>query len=135
MSRDRIRDERVSEVLAGLEEVILRAGEAEVLADLGSADDAGEVRAMVALQLAQQRLNESPAGRARASTRKRGDSPARRAATDIALLKSLVASRPDLSRRLSAVFGSSRTPDENQMDELVDELIRLGGVSPKAPKR
>lgn len=135
MTQPRTNAKQLAEVLDGLEDLILAAPDEEFVASPRSLNDTTEVRAMIALQLARQKLKAIPAGSSRPPARSPGTSPARQAAKDIAFLQKLVASRPDLTRQLSAVFNSSGTPDASQVDKIVDELVQLGRQRPKAPRR
>jgi len=47
-------------------------------------------------------------------------------AARVRLLRNLLGARPELSPRISAVFGGGRNPSRRQVDELTRELVRLG---------
>ena len=50
------------------------------------------------------------------------------------LLRSLIATRSDLSPRLSSVFSAGRKPSEDEVNEFMEELIRLGMIKDRNRK-
>lgn len=44
----------------------------------------------------------------------------------VAFFRNLMATRPDLSPRLSAAFGAGRTPSNDELDDVTNELINQG---------
>lgn len=119
---------KLDATLAALEQLILNATDSEIRGPLRSAPlEAEEVRAMVSRAFDQQKEGS------RASHRNGGEDGAKRQpkhaetlATRIARLRSLANVRPELAPRLNMVFGANRTPSEREVNDLTEELIRLG---------
>jgi hypothetical protein len=102
---------RLDRLLTGLEQLVLDADAP------GAADGADAVRKIISGQLS---------GKARKSAKLETSLWQK-----LSLLKELGARRPDLRPRLAAVYGSAKRPSSEEVDALVDALIKAGELKEK----
>lgn len=134
MSRRNEMTVRLDKTLSVLENLFLDATDKEILAmDRGGKIVVSDVRTLVAHQVAKHKQSLK---REAKTARKRiigvGVKAASRVPIDVAgrmnLLRRLIATRTDLTPRLSSVFSGGREPSEDEVNELLEELIRLGMI-------
>jgi hypothetical protein len=97
---------KLDQLLTGLQQLVLDADA------LDGIDGADAVRCIISGRLTR-----------KATTSVKGDSSLWRKLSQLA---ELGVRRPDLRPRLSAVFGSARGPSSEEVDALVDALIKAG---------
>lgn len=115
MTRKSISRSAVERVLETVERSIMQASDAELLQEHSDArEQAQQVRALIARQIEL---------RARAVPR---EPVARRR-----LLADLLQVRPTLAPTMSATFAGGRTPTDDEVDELIEALLRRGVLSSK----
>lgn len=120
MSRSRKgSNDKLENLLSGLERSFLSAPDSE----FRGARSAAGVRSLIA-QIASTDTKSRATAEGRRSAR-RAVLPAERSRR-LSFLKQLLSSRPELSPRMAAVFGSGRRPSDKEMDVLTNELVRLG---------
>lgn len=132
MSRHNEMTVRLDKTLSALEHLFLDATDTEIIAmGRGGKVTTSEVRALIAQQVA----NHKQSLKLEANTdRKRivgeGVKDASKVPFDVAsrlnLLKRLLATHTDLSPRLSSVFSGGRKPSDDEINDLLEELIRHG---------
>jgi hypothetical protein len=106
----------IDRVLSEIEEAILRASDTEILEDAGPGTRAAdEVRTLIARQI-QHRNHSVP--RDPASRRR--------------LLQNLLLSRPALGASMRVSFSDGRSPSDEQVDELIEALVREGVIGQKS---
>lgn len=136
MKRSQSHIERLDNVLSGIENLVLAATDDELLRESMDADATDDVKAVVAEQLIRHRVVATAAARRSTASRKRAPRGTKEWSQRLAYVQSLLASRPDLSPRLGAVFGTGKTPTSEEVNEVVDELIKLGLMPvPADPKK
>jgi hypothetical protein len=115
MTQKRIAHRSLDRVLSAIEEDLLHAGDSEILHE---ADDARqrvrEVRALIDQQLG-----------ARSRAVPRGLTARRR------LLAEILRARPTLSPAMSATFSDGKKPSGDEVDELIETLLRMGVLHDK----
>jgi hypothetical protein len=116
--------EKLDNVLSGLERMLLSGPKGELR---GRSNERSDIRQMIQELLDREEKRDSVEAK---KTSKPVELPAGRLRR-LAFLRDLIASRPDLSPRIAAVFGRSRKPTETEVDELTKELVRLGILKQK----
>lgn len=108
--------------LSVLETLVLTAPDREILSFSSDKNHRiDDIRMLIDQRLSGQ--NIKPSGRKK---RKSLSLSSKRKASQIALLKNLITTRPELSPHLQAVFGSGKPPTNVQLEKLMKELARLG---------
>lgn len=117
--------QRLENILAGLEELILRAPDREILALSNRRAGVEEVRGLIAEHTGGYAKEPSR----RHATRIRSRLKETRSADRLAVLRRLVRTRPDLRPQLSAVLGSGKTPTQSEIEDLMELLRKSEAVS------
>lgn len=103
-------DKAIDSIISGLEEEILHASDDEILEDTGDARHAAaEVRTLIDQQI-RARSHGVPNGLT-----------ARRS-----LLAEILRARPSLAPAMSATFSDGRNPSEDEVNDLIETLLRIG---------
>jgi hypothetical protein len=132
MSRRNEMTERLDKTLSALEHLFLEATDKEILAlDRDRKVELSDVRTLVAQQVTKHKQSlkrETKAGTKRVIGT--GVKEASIVPIDVAgrfnLLRRLIATRTDLTPRLSSVFSGGRKPSDDEVTVLLEELIRNG---------
>jgi hypothetical protein len=115
MTHIRPRRVRIDLVLSEIEDNILAASDDEILKEAGTRTRAvDEVRALIERQL-QDRTRPVP----------------REPAARRQLLADLLRARPALASTMSVSFSGGNTPSDDEVDELIDALLRRGVIKQK----
>ncbi len=132
MNRHTERTDRLDNMLSAIEKLYLEAGNNEIL-DVVSGENSAvsEVRALIDQQVAKHKQSLKPlvkvGGKKLVGADVIGSS---RIPSDIAgrlkLLRRLVATRSDVPPRMISVFSGEREPSDDEVNELMNDLIRLG---------
>jgi hypothetical protein len=121
---------QLDQVISAVEHLILTASDEEVLAE--HASDAKNVKVIVSAGIASG-ASRLQIGTLEQQTPKKSKKRNSQSLSDwqikIAFFRKLMTARPDLSPHLGAVFGTGRTPTSAELDELTNELVRLGLIS------
>lgn len=130
MSHSKSMVAKLDEILTVLESSIMTASSEEILkASVGSNGD--DVSSIVRSRLATREKSPVAVRSSNSGTRK---VKASRLASDsmnkLTFLRQLVASRPELSNQIRAVFSAGESPTSDQLDQITEELVKLG-VLPK----
>ena len=129
MSGNNVPD-KLDRTLSAIEQIYLGALDKDVIADdIAATTAVVEMKRLFATQLKnfeQSTMSALKSAVTRATKKpstilSKGEFAAR-----LNILKRIIASRRDLSPRLSSVFGSGREPSEVELSELTEELVRLG---------
>lgn len=132
MSRRNEMTDRLDKTLSALEHLFLDATDTEIVAmGRGGKVAVSDIRALVAQQVAKHKQSLM---REAKSDRKRivgvGVKDTSKVPIDVAgrlnLLSRLIATRSDLAPRLSSVFSGGRKPSDDEVNDLLEELIRHG---------
>lgn len=130
--------ELLDSTISALEQLILSAPDDEILSQNRRGSRAiDDVRTLIERCLANRDALAQPARSAPERSQARGRRASRASkdwASRLAFLQRLAAARPDLSPRIRAVFGSGRTPTSKELDDLTEELIRLGVLPKDGPE-
>ena len=132
MSRRNEMTVRLDKTLSALEHLFLEASDKEILEiDRGGKVAVSDVRTLVAHQVAKHK--QSLKWEAKTNTKRDvgvGVKDAPRVPIDVAgrlnMLRKLIANRTDLTPRLSSVFSGGRKPSDDEVNDLLEELIRNG---------
>ena len=122
---------RLDSLLSGLEKIVLESRGEEILVTEKVPSVAADVRALIEQQI--HRHGESMNSTAKESRKRVGKidvKPALTVPRDIAgrlkLLRKLLTTRPDLPMRVSSAFSGGRKLSNREVNELTEELLRLG---------
>ncbi len=124
---------RLDRVNTGLEDLILAASDREILAE--GASEAQYVRAIIAKGISKCDTSATSNAIVRPKSKKHRTETLVDWQTKVAFFRNLMATRPDLSPRLGAVFGAGRTPTSKELEDLADELINRGLLPKGGPKK
>lgn len=138
MSRRPSEVELLDSTVSALEQLILSASDDEIVSQDPRGNRAiDDVRTLIKRCLADRDALSQPASsapeRARAKSRRVSQASKDRA-NRLAFLQRLAAARPELSPRVRAVFSSGRTPTTKELDDLTEELTRLGLLPKGGPE-
>ena len=128
---------KLDRVNTALEHLILAAPDKEILAE--GSTEAHYLRSIIAESIS--RCDTSATSSAASSHIVRTKSKKRRTQTlidwqtKIVFFRNLLETRPDLSPRLGAVFGTGRTPTSEELEDLADDLIKQGLLPKGGPKK
>ena len=123
--------EMLSNLLGALEDETLKIPYADAVTTLNAGRNSVEdVTRLISAQLFRHQGDSAvPAPKASQKVRPRRAATAKIEAR-IELLRRLLIARPELSPRLHAVLSADRTPGAQEVERLIDELVRKG-VFPK----
>jgi hypothetical protein len=140
MSRHNEMTDRLDKTLTVLEDIFLEADDKEILEMSPEWKTlAADVRSLIAQQVDMNKQSLERDTNTKSKQNAGGSvKDASRTPIDVAgrlnLLRSLIATRSDLSPRLSSVFSAGRKPSEDEVNELMEELIRLGMIKDRNRK-
>ena len=131
MIPDTLDYEKLSRLLSSLEDEILKMPDTEATTTLNAKrkDIDGVTRLVSAQLFNHQSKGAAPALQTSAKVRSQRSS-ASKIEVHIALLRRLLMAQPELSPKLHAVFSSGRSPDAEEVEGLIAELMHKG-VLPK----
>jgi len=115
MTNKRIKRSTIDRVLSAIERDILYASDDEILQETtGAQQQAHRVRTLIErqIQVRTRVVPREPAARRR-------------------LLAELLRTRPTLASAMSATFSDAQTPTDDEVDELIETLLRRGVLNPK----
>ena len=128
MSRNNSYANKLENTISGLEMTIMNSKDDAILAASGE-DDLSAVRSVIDKQLSkygyasgrQKKLKQTISANRKNTPRAPIDVLER-----LKLIRLVLSARPDAPSRLSSAFSGGRKPSDNEINELTDELIRLG---------
>lgn len=128
--------DQLERTISALEQMILTTSDREIIS--GGTSEASHVTAIIAKSMA--RCDTSTDNgvldlRSRSKPKRQPSLAVNDWQSRIAFLRDLMATRPELSPRLGAVFGTGRTPTSEELNKLTDELIQLGLIAKNGLKK
>lgn len=128
---------KLDRVISALERLILAAPDEEILAE--DATETHYVKEIIDKGIAMYHTSATRSGASEEDMRPRSKKRHPQMPSDwqakIAFFRNLVTTHPDLSPRLGAVFGGGRTPTTKELDDLTNELARLGLIARNGSKK
>lgn len=128
--------DRLERTISALEQLFLTSSDREIVSE--GTSEARYVKAIIAKSVARCDTSTNSGVsdlRSQSKPKRRPSQAVSDWQSRIAFFRDLIATRPDLPPRLGAVFGAGRTPTNEELNKLTDELIQLGLIAKNGLKK